>query len=81
MKYIITKDMSQAQRLAAIRRSSAKFNAKVNRSPRVKDYTTKEKDVVDESVNINAWTDGSKYLDEHYGDRVRETNAYESEWN
>ena len=81
MQYIITKDMSQAQRLAAIRRASAKFNAKVKRSPRVKDYTTKEKDVVDESVNINAWTDGSKYLDEHYGDRVRETNAYESEWN
>ena len=81
MKYIITKDMSQAQRLAAIRKASAKFNAKVKRSPRVKDYTTKEKDVVDESVNINAWTDGSKYLDEHYGDCVRETNAYESEWN
>ena len=81
MKYIITKDMSQAQRLEAIRKASAKFNAKVKRSPRVKDYTTKEKDVVDESVNINAWTDGSKYLDEHYGDRVRETNAYESEWN
>ena len=81
MKYIITKDMSQAQRLAAIRKASAKSNAKVKRSPRVKDYTTKEKDIVDESVNINAWTDGSKYLDEHYGDRVRETNAYESEWN
>ena len=81
MKYIITKDMSQAQRLAAIRKALAKFNAKVKRSPRVKDYTTKEKDIVDESVNINAWTDGSKYLDEHYGDRVRETNAYESEWN
>ena len=81
MKYIITKDMSQAQRLAAIRKASAKFNAKVKRSLRVKDYTTKEKDIVDESVNINAWTDGSKYLDEHYGDRVRETNAYESEWN
>ena len=81
MKYVITKDMSQAQRLAAIRKASAKFNAKVKRSPRVKDYTTKEKDIVDESVNINAWTDGSKYLDEHYGDRVRETNAYESEWN
>ena len=81
MKYVITKDMSQAQRLEAIRKASAKFSAKVKRSPRVKDYTTKEKDVVDESVNINAWTDGSKYLDEHYGDRVRETNAYESEWN
>ena len=45
MKYIITKDMSQAQRLAAIRKASAKFNAKVKRSPRVKDYTTKEKDI------------------------------------
>ena len=31
--------------------------------------------------NINAWTDGEKYLDEHYGDRVRETNAYDAEWN
>ena len=24
---------------------------------------------------------GAQYLNEHYGDRVRETNQYESEWN
>jgi len=26
------------------------------------------------------YTDGSKYLDEHYGDRVRGQRAYEEDW-
>jgi hypothetical protein len=68
-------------RLAYIKKAAAKFNKKVKRNARVRDYTTPDKDrSIDDSVNINAWTDGSKYLDEHYGDRVRSTREYESNW-
>jgi len=80
--YIITKDMSRVERLRAIKKAADRFNAKVQRSVKVKDYsTTPKEDRVDESVNINAYTDGSKYLDEYYGDRVRATKAYDEEWN
>lgn len=80
--FAITKDMTRSERMAAIKEAADRFNAKMQRNFKVRDYsTTPTEDRVDESVNINAWTDGSKYLDEHYGDRVRSTNAYESEWN
>lgn len=68
-------------RLAYIKKASAKFNKKIKRNARVRDYTTPVNErSVDDSVNINAWTDGSKYLDEHYGDRVRSTLEYERNW-
>ena len=80
-KVVITKNMSQSERLEAIRKASAKFNAKMNRNIKVVDYTTPDKDRVDDSVNINAWTDSEKYVDEYYGERARAQSAYENEWN
>ena len=84
-KFVITKDMTQKQRLAAIKKASAKFNAKMQRNFKVRDYsvTPKEERTEFDTHNINAYTDGSKYLNEHYGDRVRDQNAYESNdgWN
>lgn len=68
-------------RLAYIKKAAAKFNKKVKRNARVRDYTKVEKNVVDESVNINAWTDADKYVNEYYGDRARSQESYESEWN
>ena len=46
-------------------------------------HLASKEDRSDDSVNINAWTDAPKYLDEHYGDRVRSQKSYESEegWN
>ena len=80
-KIIITKNMSQEQRLEAIRKASKKFNAKMQRNLKVRDYSvTAKEDRGDDSVNINAWTDAPKYLDEHYGDRAREQATYESDW-
>jgi len=66
-------------RLAYIKKAAAKFNKKVKRNARVRDYTTPVEDrSTDDSVNINAWTDAEKYVDEYYGDRVRGQTAYES---
>ena len=79
-KYVIRKNMTQEQRLRAIKKAADRFNKKMGLNARVRRSETSFMDKYD-GVNINAWTDGEKYLDEHYGDRVRETNSYDSEWN
>lgn len=66
-----------AARLELIKKVAAKRNqAKV----KVKSYDYDEEVVRinDDATNINAYTDGSKYLAEHYGDRVADQNSYES---
>jgi len=81
-KIIITKDMTQAQRLAVIKKRAKIVQKKFTRARRVRLSETSIMDRFGDQ-NINAWTDAPKYLDEHYGDRVRDQNAYESEegWN
>ena len=79
-KYVIRKNMTQEQRLRAIKKAADRFNKKMGLNARVRRSETSFMDKYDGS-NINAWTDGEKYLDEHYGDRVRETNSYDAEWN
>jgi len=80
--------MSYEDRMEMIRKSAAKFNAKMKRENRiVRDYTESylpkgyPASTGYDDVNINAWTDSEKYVDEYYGDRAREQSAYESEWN
>ena len=81
-KIIITKEMTQAQRLAVIKKRAKIVQKKFTRARRVR---LSEPSIMDRfgDQNINAWTDAPKYLDEHYGDRVRDQNSYESEegWN
>ena len=76
-KVIITKDMSQKQRLAAIKKAANKFNQKMKRNHRARKSETSFMDKYDDG-NINAWTDAPKYVDEHYGDRFRDQQSYES---
>ena len=80
-KYVITKDMTTEQRLAVIRKHAQKFQAKVTKSAKIRDYTEtpKEERGID-THNINAYTDAEKYVDEYYGDRARSTREYESNW-
>lgn len=45
-----------------------------------------KKDAFDKMIdgyneNHNAWTDGSKYLAEHYGDRLADQKSYDADWN
>jgi len=81
-KIVITKNMTTKQRLAVIREHAQKFQAKVTRNARVRDYTEtpKEERGID-THNINAYTDSEKYVDEYYGDRARAVSAYDNEWN
>ena len=69
--FAITKDMTRSERMAAIKEAADRFNAKMQRNFKVRDYsTTPAEDRVDESVNINAWTDGlflkSYFIDVHF---------------
>ena len=81
-KIIITKDMSSEQRMAALKKAIKKFNKKVGSNAAVKRDETSFMDKFADG-NIYAWTDGRKYLDEHYGDRLRDQNEYEAAegWN
>ena len=42
-----------------------------------------KKEGIDDNTNINQWTDGPAYLKEHYGARLADQTAYESDegWN
>jgi len=81
-KIIITKNMSSDERLEALRKATKKFNKKMNRNASVKRDETSFMDKFADG-NIYAWTDAPKYLDEHYGERVRDQKEYESSegWN
>lgn len=83
-KVVITPNMTTEQRLAVIRKHAQKFQAKVTKSARIRDYTEtpKEERGID-THNINAYTDSEKYVDEYYGDRARSQASYESSegWN
>ena len=82
-KIIITKDMTKEQRLAIIKKRAKIVQKKFSKSRRVRLSETSFMDKYHDGQNINAWTDAPRYLDEYYGDRVRDQNSYESEegWN
>ena len=74
----ITKDMTQKQRLAVIRRHSKKFAKKLARNQRVR--KTETQSYMYDSTNINAWTDAPQYAEKYYGDRMRDTVNYDKDW-
>jgi len=82
-KIIITKNMSTEERMEALRKATKKFNKKMGKNASVKRDETSFMDKFAGDDNIYAWTDAPKYLDEHYGDRMRDQNEYESTegWN
>ena len=84
MTAIITKNMTTEQRMAAIKKAAAKFQAKQTRNARVRDYTeTPQNERGIDTHNINAYTDAEKYVDEYYGSKARDQASYESSegWN
>ena len=40
-----------------------------------------DKMIASYDTNHNQWTDGSKYLAEHYGDRAADQKSYDADWN
>ena len=72
-------DQSKADRMAMIREAAEKFNKKVKRNHNVRKSETSFMDKYD-GENINAWTDGSKYAEEYYGETMRETTRFDNDW-
>ena len=68
------------ERLALIRKLSKKLNKKVKRNSRVRKTETYYMDKYDNGENIHAYTDASKYAEEYYGERYRQTTQYDNEW-
>jgi len=68
------------ERLALIREVSKKFNKKLKRNSRVRKTETHYMDKYDNGENIHHYTDASKYAEEHYGDRMRQTTFHDNEW-
>jgi hypothetical protein len=69
--------MDLQARLKLIKKVGAKFNKKIKRNQRVKRTETINYD----RYNINHYTDASRYAEEYYGDRMRQTTRYDDDWN
>jgi hypothetical protein len=79
-KFIIKKNMTTEQRMKAIKKASDAFNKKIGRTAKVRRTETPVMDRKYDGDNINAWSDAPQYADKYYGDRMRERNEYESNW-
>tara|TARA_B100000287_G_scaffold215852_1_gene203607 strand:- start:3342 stop:3575 length:234 start_codon:yes stop_codon:yes gene_type:complete len=73
----IKKNMTTAQRIAIIKRHAEKFNKKIQKSHRA---NTQYQDRYDNGGNINSWTDESKYAEQYYGERMRQTTWHDDDW-
>ena len=96
---VITKNSTYEERMAVIREAAEKINKIKARRARLAASAARVRKYVDEidkperkkfddmidkmDENHNQYTDGSKYLAEHYGDRLADQRSYESEegWN
>jgi hypothetical protein len=94
---VITKNSTYEERMAAIRESAERFAKVKARRARLAASAARVRKYVDEvdkperkkfddviskmDENYNHYQDAPKYLDEHYGDRVRASNAYDNDWN
>ena len=77
----IEKGITQAERLAVIKAAAEKFNAKVKRNAKVRRTETPVMDrSYDDNMNINQWTDASKYAKEYYGEVAYETTRFDNDW-
>lgn len=74
-------DLTNAQRIALIRKATKKFQQKQTRAARIKRTENPYDHIVkNENDNIYHYTDDSKYADEYYGDSYRNTTRYDNDW-
>lgn len=78
---------TKAERMAMIREASKKFTKKLERNQRVRKTETESylpygypASKGYDDVNINHWTDASKYAEEYYGEAMRNTTRYDNDW-
>lgn len=97
--YVITKESTNEERMQVIREAAERLAIRKARRARLAASAARVRKYVDEvdkperkkfddmidkmDENHNQYTDGEKYLAEHYGDRLADQTSYESEegWN
>ena len=58
-------------------------DAEIIREEKALERQLKKEGITNDQENINQWTDGPQYLQEHYGERFADQTSYESDegWN
>ena len=74
---IIKEIAERKKRIAKIKLQRKAITEHLNRNPVRREFVK----VPNDKVNINHWTDASKYADEYYGETMRETTRFDNEWN
>lgn len=67
---------SKAKRLAMIKESAKKFQAKQNRAARF----VREEKVKKIDKDERYWTDASSYAEQYYGETFRATTRFDNDW-
>tara|TARA_B100000131_G_C18062649_1_gene591126 strand:+ start:474 stop:701 length:228 start_codon:yes stop_codon:yes gene_type:complete len=70
---------TESERMALIKKIAEKFNKKVKRNSRVRRTETLYQDKYDQG-NIHHYTDASKYAEQYYGERFRQTTGLDNQW-
>lgn len=81
MAIVITKESTYEERMDAIRAASKRLAALKKREAYYTRQEVEPKKGQDLDENFYHWTDASKYAEEHYGDKMRDTIAMDNDWN
>ena len=71
-------EKARKERLATIRKNTAKVRIVARKKRTAEDK--KLTDFTGGQDNVNHYTDASKYAEEYYGDRMRQTTCYDNDW-
>lgn len=78
-----TRRYNLIKQVANKRKVEAARDAEIIREEKALERQLKKEGITNDQENINQWTDGPQYLQEHYGDRLADQTSYESDegWN
>ena len=78
-----TKRYNMIKAIANKRNLELARDAEMVREEKALERQLKKEGITNDQENINAWTDGPQHLKEHYGERLADQTAYESDegWN
>ena len=78
-----TKRYNMIKAIANKRNLELARDAEMVREEKALERQLKKEGITNDQENINQWTDGRQYLKEHYGERLADQTAYESDegWN
>ena len=78
-----TKRYNMIKAIANKKNLELKRDAEMVREEKALERQLKKEGITNDQENINQWTDGPQYLQEHYGSRYADQKSYESDegWN